>query len=151
MIESITFDMVQLRKHFSRYCGACLEKIGLSRGMLFFIIYIGKNPGCRPTEVSEALRMDAGHIARSLKKLEQDGFIKKTRCYEDKRVYVLELTERGKKAFEISYRVFAEWDQKILKSLDQEEQVVVSRLVKKMKKAICEEEGGNTNEMCSNL
>ena len=48
MIESITFDMVQLRKHFSRYCGACLEKIGLSRGMLFFIIYIGKNPGCRP-------------------------------------------------------------------------------------------------------
>lgn len=136
MIESVTYDMIQVRRYFVHYCNEYLEEIGISRGMLFFILYIGKNPGCTPTEVSDALKFDGGQTARSLKKLEQIGFIKRSRRLEDKRVYVLNLTEKGKQAFAMSHRVFHTWDQMILEPLSPEERLQVGKLLKKMKSAM---------------
>ena len=40
MIRSFAYFITLLRKDFTEYCGRKLEEIGLSQGLLFFILYI---------------------------------------------------------------------------------------------------------------
>lgn len=113
MKNSMAFTIVNLRNNFIDYCNSELKKIGLSQGLLFYIIYIGKNRGCSPKELTEALNMDAGHTTRTISKLLDMGFITKERNEKDKRAHILKLTEKGEEAFKMSYSLFEKWDEKI--------------------------------------
>lgn len=132
MIASLAYYVILLRKEFIDYCNQHLSEIGLSQGMVFFIIYIGKHPSCSPKELSQELHMDIGHTTRSLAKLEQGGFITQEVNPNDRRARILKLTETGEKAFALSHKLFLEWDKEILKSLTQEEREVLGNLLNKL-------------------
>lgn len=114
MTQSLAYYVTWLRRDFTEYCGRRLQEVGLSQGLLFFILYVGKHPGCSPKALAEALRMDFGHVARSLSKLEQAGFIRQEQNPRDRRAHLLRLTDRGQAAFSLSYDLFDEWDREIL-------------------------------------
>ena len=121
MIRSFAYFITLLRKDFAEYCGRKLEEIGLSQGLLFFILYIGKHPGCSPRELAVALKMDSGHVARSLTRLEQAGFIFQNLNPRDRRAHILELPAKGREAFDLSHALFFQWDREILSGLEPEE------------------------------
>lgn len=131
MISSFAYYNAVFRKDFVDYCSGRLSEIGLSQGLLYFLIYVGKHPGCTPGELSKALSMDAGHTARSVGKLEQGGFLVQKQNKEDKRSRSLSLTEQGEDAFELCRNLFFLWDQQILKGLTKEEEDMLMALIKK--------------------
>ena len=90
------------------------EAVGLNFGLLFFVIYVGKHPGCSPAELTKALYLDWGYSQRSLNKLAKDGFLTKAKSG---RSYALTLTEKGEQAFAISHQVFFTWDDARLANL----------------------------------
>ena len=71
--QSLAFFTTLLNKDFTNYCNRRLAEAGLLQGQLYFILYVGKHPGCAPKELAKGLRMDIGHTTRSLAKLEQGG------------------------------------------------------------------------------
>ncbi|MDY4191493.1 MAG: MarR family transcriptional regulator [Oscillospiraceae bacterium] len=97
----------------------------------FFVLYIGKHPGCSPSELTKALRVDWGHSQRSVEKLVREGFVIKERPGEGGRAYRLTLTARGQEVFEESQRVFFEWDEQKLSSLSGEERLQLLPLLEK--------------------
>ena len=119
MTRSLAYYVTWLREDFSEYCGRRLQEIGLSQGLLFFILYVGKHPGCSPKALAEALRMDFGHVARSLSKLEQAGFIRQEQNPRDRRAHLLCLTDHGQTAFALSYDLFDEWDREVLGQIEE--------------------------------
>ena len=76
MEKSLAFDVMILRKDFVRYCNDRLSEIGLTQSMLYFVLYVGRNPGCAPKKLAGALQMDFGYVTRNLVQLEADGFLK---------------------------------------------------------------------------
>ena len=121
MTRTLAYYVTWLRKDFADYCGRRLQEIGLSQGLLFFILYVGKHPDCSPKALAQGLRMDFGHVARSLTKLEQGGFIRQEQNPRDKRAHLLRLTDRGQAAFALSHDLFDEWDSRVLEQMERPE------------------------------
>lgn len=117
MTQTIAYYIAMLGRKFNRYCGLKLQEIGLTRGLLYFILYIGNHPDCSPGELGQALHMDGGHVARSLVKLDEGGFIRREQNPRDKRAHILTLTAKGAAAFQISHDLFHQWDQEILREM----------------------------------
>ena len=47
MIQStISFYVMEFYKQFAAYTTQQLQEFGLSFGMMYFVIYVGKHPGC---------------------------------------------------------------------------------------------------------
>lgn len=140
MTRSLAYYVTMLRRDFTEYCGQKLQEIGLSQGLLFFILHIGKHPGCSPKGLGEALKMDSGHVARSLVKLVQAGFIFQEQNQKDRRAHILRLTAKGEEAFELSHALFFQWDREILQGMGEKDQELLFGLLERLMQ---EADGGN--------
>ena len=69
MERSFAHAVARLHRDFVDFCGASLQRLGLTRGLLYFLLYVGRHPGCSPSQLAAALQADTGHTARSLEKL----------------------------------------------------------------------------------
>lgn len=132
MNQTLAYCATILRKDFIEYCNRQLFDQGLSQGQLFFLLYVGRHPGCSPKELTLGLRMDAGHTTRTLTRLVQDGFLTQEKSSADRRVHTLLLTEKGERAFRFSYELFAQWDKEMLQGLSSEERETLMALLSKL-------------------
>lgn len=132
MHNSLAFFALVFEKDFSAFCNEQLQKIGLTQGLLYFIIYIGKHPGCATGNLNKDLHMDWGYTQRSVDKLVQDGFVLKQRNQQDKRAYHLSLTPKGEHAFALSHEVFINWDSHTLQALSSTEKEQLFMILEKL-------------------
>ncbi len=132
MFSSFSLVITLLRREFQEYCTQRLGEIGLSQGLMFFLIYVGKHPGCTPGALAQALRMDGGHTARSLTKLEQGGFLQQMPNPRDRRAHLLRLTPQGEQAFALCRDLFRQWDETRLQGLDPGERQQLLALLQKL-------------------
>ena len=102
--KTLSYYSTIFYRSFAAFTGEQLQAVGLNFGLLFFVIYVGKHPGCSPSELTKALYLDWGYSQRSLNKLAADGFLSKEK---HGRSYTLTLTDRGQQAFVVSHQVFA--------------------------------------------
>lgn len=128
MFRTFSYACTVLYRRFTHYTSARLAQWGLSFGTLFFIIYVGKHPGCTQSELTAALHLDWGHSQRTVLKLVESGFLLREK---DGRVYRLNLSERGQQAFAASHQVFFDWDKQALSNLSPEEQTQLVGLLYK--------------------
>lgn len=122
MKSTLSYAIMVLQKNFVSFSNRELQKLGLSQGLLYFILYVGNHPGCSQKELAQRLHMDAGHVTRSLNKLEQNGFITMEQNKEDRRVHMLYLQKKGEEAFLFSHSLFSRWDQAVLSEMTEADQ-----------------------------
>ena len=132
MEKTFSFFARSLEKDFSGFCNEKLQELGLSKGLLYFILYIGKHRDCSPGDLSQNLKFDTGHTTRSIDKLVNMGFVLRQKSDFDKRAYLLQLTDKGQAAFLASHDLFSQWDEKILEKISQEERVQLMTLLEKL-------------------
>lgn len=129
MKNTLAYYITMLRKDFTTFCNERLNKICLSQGLLFFLIYIGKHPECSIGDLSEGLNADSGHTTRSIDKLVQSDFVIRKRKANDKRASQLSLTEKGQGALKEIYDMFNQWDEEILRDLSPENRETLLQLI----------------------
>ena len=108
--QTLAYAVSQLRADFVAFSSRKLEALGITQGLLYFVLYIGRHPGCTPSDLSAALHADSGHTTRSIHKLEETGFVIRKAHPTDRRASVLELTDKGRQTMEASRGMFTEWD-----------------------------------------
>lgn len=62
---------------------------------------IGKKPDVTPSEISKALMVTLGTVTTCLNKLEEKGYITRTRSTVDRRVVHLTLTQKGRLVYRL--------------------------------------------------
>ena len=129
MFQTFAYYLSVLYKDFYAYAGARLHPLGVNNGLVFFVIYVGKHPGCTPSELTKTLHVDWGYSQRCITKLVENGFLTKEKAG---RRYQLDLTEKGREAFAISHQVFFDWDEKRLAVLTEEERQTLFALLRKL-------------------
>lgn len=134
--KTLSFYIAMMYRSFSSFTSQKMQEAGLHFGLLFFIIYIGKHPGCSPSQLRESLSLDWGHSQRCITQLTDKGFITKEK---EGRHYILHLTEQGQNAFSIAQHVFFDWDESVLQTFTEEEKNQLFLLLEKAANEITKE------------
>lgn len=129
MLDTFSYRCIILYRAFTAYTSRRLQELGLSFGVLFLLVYVGKHPDCTQGELTQALELDWGYCQRSVVRLVEDGFLLRER---KGRAYHLNLSEKGRQAFELSHQVFSDWDGQALAPLSGEERKQLLRLLRKV-------------------
>ena len=141
MQKTLGFLTMALYKDFTSFCNEKLQEVGLSRGLIYFIIYIGKHPKCSPGNISVKMKVDTGHTTRAIEKLVKNGFVLREKSESDGRAYILSLTKKGEEALELIYSLFSQWDEKVFYDIEEEERKqiisVMERIMKNKDGLIC--------------
>ncbi|MBC2853613.1 MarR family transcriptional regulator [Cetobacterium sp. 2G large] len=75
------------------------KDINLSKGQYLYLVRIYENPGIIQDKVASMLKVDRSTAAKSIKKLVEDGLIKKEKDENNKKELKLYCTEKGEKLY----------------------------------------------------
>ncbi len=131
-MDTLAYQILLLKADFQKYCLKELKPWGISRGLLFFVIYIGNHPGCFLKEMAEVLQVDAGYTTRAIMQLSALELVVRKANEQDKRQKCLYLTEKGTLAFERMFRLFQEWDAHVTKGWTEQEREVCKKILQSM-------------------
>lgn len=114
------------------YYDAELEPYQIGCGQQFFLLRIHEYPGTSLLELARKGYYDKGTTARAVKKLEDQGYIKRDIDPVDKRIHKLFITEKAIPVIEETYAMLENWNKILTEGLSQEEKAAVDQLTEKM-------------------
>lgn len=95
-----------------KYMKLKIEEMNLGHDVRY-IMFIHDNPNCSQEDLVNLFGQSKGNIAKILKKLEDDGFIKREINPENRRKYMLNTTERGSEIVPKIRQISKEWDREV--------------------------------------
>lgn len=95
---------------------------------LFVLIALDKNPGLSLTELAEAAHVTLGSMSQSVRRLEAQAYVTKTRGSRDRRRVVFTLTPRGRAAADASRRHRHDWLRGRVAQLTPEQRADIARV-----------------------
>ena len=78
-----------------------------------YIMFIYDNPNCSQEDVVNMFGQSKGNIAKTLRKLEEQGFIQREVNPENRRKYMLNTTEKGRNLVPEYRRISKEWEMEV--------------------------------------
>nr|WP_212752849.1 MarR family transcriptional regulator [Streptococcus hyovaginalis] len=93
---------------------------------------IGNTPNATPSDIAKALMVTLGTVTTSLNKLEQKGYIIRTRSNVDRRVVHLTLSQKGRLLYRLHQKFHMNMVKKITDGLDDDEFRVMERGLKNL-------------------
>lgn len=95
-----------------KYMKSKLNNIDFSHDMRY-IIYIYDNPKCSQEDIVNMFCQSKGNIAKVLKKIEDDGYIKREVNPENRRKYMLTTTEKGNELVPKIRQISKDWETEV--------------------------------------
>lgn len=86
-----------------------------------YVIFIYDNPNCSQDDLVNMFGQSKGNIAKTLKKLEDEGFIKRETNPENRRKYMLNVTEKGSELVPEYRKISRQWENEVGISKEDEE------------------------------
>lgn len=78
-----------------------------------YIMFIYDNPNCSQEDIVNMFGQSKGNIAKALKKLEDEGFIKREVNPENRRKYMLNTTQKGKELVPKIRQISLDWEKEV--------------------------------------
>lgn len=94
-----------------------------------YIMFIYDNPNCSQEDLVNMFGQSKGNIAKTLKKLEDQGFIRREVNPENRRKYMLNTTEKGKNLVPEYRKISKEWEKEVGIS---EEDIIIKKRIKEI-------------------
>lgn len=118
---SIALRLTTLRRNLVACCTPHLHARGVSSALLYYVLYVGRHPGCTAGEAGKVLQADPGQTTRAVSKLEKEGFLARETDPKDHRVTRLALTGKGEALFADSRAMLEAWGSEAMAALTEEE------------------------------
>jgi DNA-binding MarR family transcriptional regulator len=112
------------------------KEYDLTRGQYLYLVRICESPGIIQEKVAELIKVDRTTAARSIKKLEMNGFIEKKEDEQNKKIKKLFPTEKGKKIFPFIKKENEHSNAVALEGLSEEEIDTIFHLLLRVRKNI---------------
>ena len=109
-----------------------LLEYDMGYGQMLFLLQLYKQDGISQEDLTKKLSIDKGTTARSIKKLEQEGFIIRSKDEHDKRAYKIFLTDKSKEKQETVCNVLQDWEDILTENITEEERDTLIKILKKI-------------------
>ncbi|NCA80145.1 MAG: MarR family transcriptional regulator [Sphingobacteriia bacterium] len=119
------------------YVGKKLEEYNIGSGQYPLLLTLSRHNGISQEELAGYLKIDKGSIAKSVKKLEDDAYIKKSIDCDDKRAYKVFLTQKALDIMPLVEKAIKDWEGIIVSDLSDNEKQVMEQLLCKMASKSC--------------
>lgn len=109
------------------------EEMTFYRGEIHMIKMVGDHPGVFISEMARSFHVTRAVVAKTVRKLEERGFLIKKEDPEDKKRLCLFLTQKGEKAYQLHYQYHQEFDRPLfayLESLNDEKLHTIEEFLK---------------------
>ncbi len=116
-----------------------LEPLGLNSSQHMYIVRICREPGITQDRFCQLFHINPSNITRSLAALEKQGFLEKRANEKDKRTCCLYPTEKAVKASERIQAICAEWNDRLLGGLSEQEREQFLQLLRRVGEAAVEQ------------
>jgi DNA-binding MarR family transcriptional regulator len=116
------------------YLSKALEPHGLGSGQYIFLLYLYRMEGASQDELTGEMLVDKATTARAVKKLEERGYIKRTRDEDDRRILRLQLTRKGVEFKPVLGNILDEWTRGLTVGLSEKEKEDLLNLLEKIEK-----------------
>lgn len=117
------------------YFGKRFNKFGIGAGQYLFLLNLYENDGITQEELTRKVRLDKATTARAIKKLEDEGYVRRIKKESDKRAYRLELTEKAEQIKDDVYSIMNEWESEIRMCFTDDESQELMNLLNKLSKS----------------
>ncbi|KXL52197.1 multidrug resistance operon repressor [Anaerotignum neopropionicum] len=110
-----------------------LEGMQFYRGEIHMIKMIGDHPGIFISEMARNFNVTRAVVAKTVRKLEEHGFLEKKEDDEDKKRFCLFLTAKGEMAYKLHNQYHQEYDRPLfayLESLNDNELHIIQEFLK---------------------
>lgn len=93
-----------------------------------------RNDGVNQETIAKTLNIDKATSARAIKKLEEEGYVRRERNDYDKRNYLVFLTDKAEKLKPTIKTILQTWTNHLLKGITQEEKEQIYSILEKIAK-----------------
>lgn len=107
-------------------------KFNIGAGQYLFLLFLYRNDNITQEQLTDEVRVDKGTTARAIKKLEEEGYVIRTRKEDDKRSYNLKLTKKAHDIENEFFHVLNDWKELISKTITKEESDITLKVLKKI-------------------
>ena len=133
--EAIGKYIGEIHRSSCIYFGKKFKRFGIGAGQYLFLLNLYKHDGITQEELAGKVKLDKGTTARAIKKLEDQGYVKRVKKENDRRAYKLEVTEKAEQIKEDVYVIMNEWENEVRKCLANEESQQLANLLNKLSKS----------------
>lgn len=99
-------------------------------GQYFMLLFLYHEMGTNQSDIAKACLMDRSGVSRAFKDFEEKGLITRQVNEENKRAYIIKLTEKGIKTAEFLEEKEQEWDDMICEELNIDREELYELLTK---------------------
>lgn len=110
-----------IHRHGMRFFDCSLSKTEIGPGQQFFLICIHENPGISMQQLAQKGHFDKGTVTKAVKKMEEQGYLRREPDEYDKRIHHLFTTRAADPALQMIYDLREHWNEILVKGLTQEE------------------------------
>lgn len=89
------------------------------QGMLLF--FLQKNDGSSLTQISQGLMLENPTVTGLIDRLEKSGYVKRSDHPDDRRVYLVHITEKGKRVANKALPIIKKVNEEVIKGYSKEE------------------------------
>ncbi|HQN74791.1 MAG TPA: winged helix DNA-binding protein [Bacillota bacterium] len=121
-----------ISKYQHRFLEERLKDLEINRSEAPYLKAIYMYDSMKMNDLISKFFFHKSHSTRAIKSLVAQGYIVKTVDEEDKRAFVLTITDKGKNVAAKIVKILAEWDELMESFLEKEELELVSAIQKKV-------------------
>lgn len=111
--SDILYTIIKLKHRMKRRVQNKLKNYGITFEQWYILYFIYQNEGCNQKKLAESTNKDTGAMTRSLNVLGNKGLIERKSSYQDKREFLIYLTDDGKDLYNKTSEVLSQNAQEI--------------------------------------
>lgn len=115
-------NLYLLLRHGKEFCHNQIKNMGVSDTEHMICTFLLGHCGGSQDDVADALRLDKATVARALSSLEKKGYVERSINLDNRRKYILTLTQNGKESISEIADIYDVWLSKISSCLTEQEQ-----------------------------
>ena len=131
-LEKLAPLMIEFYEKFSSWEHSVVKESGLSPAQMHAIEIIGHEQSLRMKELAEKMGVTTGTLTVMVDRLERNGFLSRKPHEQDRRSYLVVLTDKGKEHFEQHHQFHLRLTEDISASLSPEEQKIFAAALTKI-------------------
>ena len=131
----VTARLSRVALHVARVQEESFGRYGLNRGevgVLAALRFAGPKQQLSPTRLFKGLMLSSAGITSRLDRLEQRGYVKRSRHPEDRRGVLVELTDSGRHVLEMAVNADTARERDLMAGLNAAERKALAALLKKL-------------------
>ena len=102
-----------IAKNQTLYLNRHLEDLNINASQLHFLFEISHQNEINQEKIATRCNIDKGTVARSVKKLEEKGLVKRQIDDNNRRQNIISLTTKGEKTLEEAIKQLGEWEDNV--------------------------------------